>query len=85
MNLKTFDEIVENKISQIDNYYPTAENYELALLGAHKQLLMCVKKKGYEYIMKNISEINDCNTNYLNYNSLSWEELLKRILNIELL
>jgi len=45
MNLKTFDEIVENKISQIDNYYPTAENYELALLGAHKQLLMCVKKK----------------------------------------
>jgi len=35
--------------------------------------------------MKNISEINDCNTNYLNYNSLSWEEIIKRILNIELL
>jgi len=81
MNSKTFDEIVENKISQINNYYPTAENYELAKLGAYKTCLEKIKKKGYEYIMNHKTEINDCDTKYLNYNSLSWEELLK-ILNL---
>jgi hypothetical protein len=81
MNSKTFDEIVENKISQINNYYPTAENYELAKLGAHKTCLEKIKKKGYEYIMNHKTEVNDCNSNYLHYNSLSWEELLK-ILNL---
>jgi hypothetical protein len=51
MNSKRFDEIVTNKISQINNYYPNAENFELAKLGAHKQILMCMKNKGYEYII----------------------------------
>ena len=36
MNSKTFDEIIENKILQINNYYPIADNYELAILGADK-------------------------------------------------
>jgi hypothetical protein len=77
MNSKTFDEIVENKILQINNYYPTAENYELAKLGAHKTCLENIKNKGYEYIMNHKSEVNDCDTKYLHYNSLSWGELLK--------
>jgi hypothetical protein len=81
MNSKTFDEIVENKILQINNYYPNAENYELAKLGAHKTCLEKIKKKGYEYIMNHKTEVNDCDTKYLHYNSLSWEELLK-ILNL---
>jgi len=80
MNSKTFDEIVANKISQINNYYPTAENYELAQLGAYKSCLEKIKNKGYEYIINNKTEINDCNSKYLNYNSLSWEELLKILL-----
>jgi len=80
MNSKTFDEIVTNKISQINNYYPNAENFELAKLGAHKQILMCMKKKGYEYIINHKTEINDCDSKYLNYNYLSWEELLKILL-----
>jgi hypothetical protein len=45
MNSKTFDEIVENKILQINKYYPTAENYELAQLGAYKNLLRKNKKE----------------------------------------
>jgi hypothetical protein len=81
MNSKTFDEIVENKILQINKYYPTAENYELAQLGAYKTCLEKIKKKGYEYILYHKKEINDCKSNYLNYNTLSWEELLK-ILNL---
>ena len=81
MNSITFDEIVENKILQINNYYPTAENYELAQLGAYKTCLEKIKNKGYEYIMNHKKEINDCNSNYLHYNTLSWEELLK-ILNL---
>jgi len=44
-----------------------------------------MKNKGYDWIMKNKTKINDCNTNYLNYNKLTWEELMKKILNIELL
>ena len=43
MNSITFDEIVENKILQINNYYPTAENYELAQLGAYKTCLEKIK------------------------------------------
>jgi len=85
MNCKQFDEIITNKISQIDNYYLVADNYELALLGTHKHILMCMKNKGYDWIMKNKTKINDCNTNYMNYNKLTWTELLKKILNIELL
>jgi len=34
--------------------------------------------------MNHKKEINDCNSNYLHYNTLSWEELMKRILNIEI-
>ena len=41
MNYNNFDDILTNKISQIDNYYFVADNYELALLGTHKQILMC--------------------------------------------
>ena len=80
MNSETFDEILENKILQIDNYYPIADNYELARLGADKTCLKIIKIKGYEYIMNHKSEVNDCDTKYLNYNTLSWEELLKRLL-----
>ena len=75
-----FNYVNENKISQINNYYPNADNFELAKLGAHKQILMCMKKKGYDHIMKNKKEIHDCDTKYLNYNNLSWEELLKILL-----
>jgi len=81
MNSKTFDEIIANKLLHINNYYPSADNYEFAILGAHKSCLEKIKKKGYEYIMNHISEVNDCDTKYLHYNSLSWEELLK-ILNL---
>jgi hypothetical protein len=81
MNSKTFDEIITNKILQIDNYYPIADNFELAILGADKTCLENIKNKGYEYIMIHKSEINDCNTKYLHYNTLSWEEILK-ILNL---
>jgi len=77
MNSKTFDEIIANKILQINNYYPYADNYEFAIMGAHKSCLEKIKNKGYDYIINHKKEINDCNSNYLHYNSLSWEELLK--------
>ena len=80
MNSKTIDEIVANRILQINNYYLCADNFELAAIGANITCLKKIKNKGYEYIINNKTEINDCDTKYLDYNTLSWEEILKIVL-----
>ena len=81
MNLTAdnFDTTLVKKIQEIDNYFPKADNFEIAILYAHKTALQCMIRKGYLYINENKNEINDSNTGYLNYNTLSWHDLLTRI------
>ena len=81
MNLTAdnFDTTLVKKIQEIDNYFPKADNFEIAVLCAHKSALQCMIRKGCLYINANKNEINDCNTGYLNYNTLSWKDLLTQI------
>ena len=80
LTAENFNEFLDKEIQNIDHYYPKADNFELALLAAHKTCLQCIKNKGYSYIMKNKENINDCNSNYLNYNTLTWEEIINKII-----
>jgi hypothetical protein len=52
-------------------------------MDADISCLKCIKEKGFEFISKNKNKTNDCNSNYLNYNSLTWENLIKKIFQIE--
>ena len=74
-----FDTTLVKKIQEIENYFPNADNFEIAVLCAHKTALHCMIRKGYSYINANKNEVNDCNTGYLNYNTLSWQDLLTQI------
>jgi hypothetical protein len=79
LTVDNFDTTLFKKIQEIDNYFPKADNFEIAVLCAHKTALQCMIRKGYSYINANKNEINDCNTCYLNYNTLSWQDLLIHI------
>jgi len=81
MNLTAdnFETNLVKKIQEIDKYFPKADNFEIAVLCAHKSALQCMIRKGYSYINENKNEINDCNICYLNYNTLSWQDLLTHI------
>lgn len=81
MNLTAdnFDTTLFKKIQEIDKFFPKADNFEIAVLCAHKTALQCMIRKGGFYINANKNEINDCNTGYLNYNTLSWQDLLTQI------
>ena len=77
---KNFDKILEDEINNTTEWYKTIDNVHLARLNADKSCLLCIKNKGYLYISSKKEDINDCNTNYLNYNNLSWKELINSVL-----
>ena len=74
-----FNEKINGKIKRIYDYYPEASNFELAVMVAHNTCLAKMKDHGYSYIKNNIKNINDCDTGYLDYNTLTWEKILKKI------
>lgn len=76
MNLtsENFDSTLDKELERID------ANFELAILCAHKTCLTCIKNHGYSFISTHKFETNDCNSNYLNYDELSWDELIQKIL-----
>jgi hypothetical protein len=78
-----FDIILEEKIKEINNWYDKVDNVHLARLGADISCLICIKNKGYKYINSEKEKINDCKSNYLNYNNLSWKELINKIFQTE--
>ncbi len=78
---ENFDSTLDKELKRIDDYYQEGpDNFELALLGAHKTCLTCIKNHGYLFITTHKSEKNDCNSNYLNYDELSWNDLIRKIL-----
>lgn len=78
---ENFDSTLEKELKRIDDYYKVGpDNYEVAILGAHKTCLTCIKTHGYSFISTHKFETNDCNSGYLNYNQLSWDELIQKIL-----
>jgi hypothetical protein len=81
MNLtpKNFDSILQQKSNQINNWYDYADNFELARISADITCINCIKNKGYLFISMNKYEKNDCKSNYLDYNNLSWKELINKI------
>lgn len=76
---KNFDTILENQLNKINNWYDVVDNAGLARLNADEQCIKCIKNKGYSYISSKKDEINDCKSNYLNYNNLSWKELINNV------
>ena len=81
MNLtsQNFNSILLQKSKQINSYYKQADNFELARLGAEDTCINCIKDKGYSFISMNTDEINDCKSNYLDFNNLSWKELINEV------
>ena len=79
VNSGTFDQIMDRKIQYIRRDFSKAENFELAIMGAHLSCLLCIKQKGYSYISQHIYEKNNCDSGYLDYDNLSWDELLNKI------
>ena len=73
-----FDRTLDKKINKINDFYPYADNFELARMDADINCLKCMKEKGFEFINNNKSKINDCNSKFLEFNSLSWEELINK-------
>lgn len=80
---ENFDKILEEKINEINEWYTKIDNVHLARLNADKSCLICIKNKGYLYISNKKDDINDCNTNYLNYNNLSWKQLINIVFQIQ--
>lgn len=76
---KNFDTILQQKLNEINNWYDQVDNAGLARLDADKSCIICIKKRGYSYINSEKNEKNDCNSNYLNYNNLSWKELIYEV------
>jgi hypothetical protein len=76
---KNFDSILQQKLNEIENWYDQVDNAGLARLSSDETCVKCIKKKGYSFITINKDEKNDCNSNYLDYNSLSWKELINKV------
>ena len=77
---ENFNEKIQSEITRAKNYLQyQADNFEIAVILAHQTVLCNIQKKGYLYLMNNLNNINDCNTGYLNYNTLLWKDLLKKL------
>ena len=76
---KNFDSTLVQKLNEINNWYDQVDNAGLARLSADENCVNCIKNKGYSFITLNKDEINDCKSNYLDYNNLSWKELINKV------
>ena len=79
LTIKNFDSILLLKLNEIKNWYDKVDNAGLARLSSDETCIKCIKNKGFLFISINKNEINDCKSNYLDYNNLSWEELINQI------
>jgi len=76
---KNFDSILQQRLNEINNWYDQVDNAGLARLSADETCANCIKKKGYLFITIHKDEKNDCKSNYLDYNNLSWKELINKV------
>jgi hypothetical protein len=74
-----FDSILQKKLNEINKWYDQVDNAGLARLSADETCVKCIKNKGYAFIILNKDEKNDCKSNYLDYNNLSWKELINKV------
>ena len=77
---KNFDSILNNANDQIDEEYQRARADLYPILNASKTCIECIKNRGFSFINSNKDEINDCNSKFPDYNNISWQELINKVL-----
>jgi len=77
---KNFDSILNNTKDQIDEYYNFVSADLHPMFSASVTCIECIQKKGFSFINSNKDEINDCNSKFPDYNNISWQELINKVL-----